>query len=95
MGRKSAELSEEAKDLIVTLAESVHNKAEHSRLLNIPRTTITSVLKKHQQTGSVKNKKRSGRKKTFTARDKTSLIQSNESQQTVELTRNHSQVKRG
>ena len=95
MGRKSAELSEEAKDLIVTLAESVHNKAELSRLLNIPRTTITSVLKKHQQTGSVKNKKRSGRKKTFTARDKTSLIQSNESQQTVELTRNHSQVKRG
>ena len=74
MGRKSAELSEEAKDLIVTLAESVHNKAELSRLLNIPRTTITSVLKKHQQTGSVKNKKRSGRKKTFTARDKTALI---------------------
>ena len=74
MGWKSAELSEEAKDLIVTLAESVHNKAELSRLLNIPRTTITSVLKKHQQTGSVKNKKRSGRKKTFTARDKTALI---------------------
>ena len=44
MSRKGAELSTETKELIITLAESVKNKAELSRMLNIPRTTITSVL---------------------------------------------------
>ena len=44
MSRKGAELSTETKELIITLSESVQNKAELSRMLNIPRTTITSVL---------------------------------------------------
>jgi len=45
MSRKSAELSAETRELIVTLSESVKNKAELSRLLNVPRTTITSGTK--------------------------------------------------
>ena len=45
MGRKSIELTIETKELIVAMSESAKNKAELSRLLNIPRTTITSVLR--------------------------------------------------
>ena len=50
MSRKGAELSIEMKELIVTLSESVKNKAELSRMLNIPRTTITSILRKYRRT---------------------------------------------
>ena len=50
MSRKGAELSTETKELIVTLSESLKNKAELSRMLNIPRTTITTVLRKYRRT---------------------------------------------
>ena len=53
MSRKGAELSTETKESIVTLSHFVQNKAELSRLLNIPRTTITRVLSKHRRTGTV------------------------------------------
>ena len=43
MSGKGTELSTETKELIITLSESVQTKAELSRMLNIPRTTITSV----------------------------------------------------
>ena len=56
------ELSTETKELIITLSESVKNKAELSRMLNIPRTTITSVLSKYRRTGTVETMTRSGRK---------------------------------
>ena len=64
MSRKGAELSTETKDLINTLSESVKNKSELSRMLNIPRTTITSVLSKYQRTGTVETLTRSCRKRT-------------------------------
>ena len=51
---------------VITLSESVKNKAE---LLNIPRTTITSVLSKYRRTGTVETLTRSGRKRSFTNRD--------------------------
>ena len=53
MSRKGAELFTKTKELIVTLSQSVQNKAELLRLLNIPRTTITSVLSKYRRTGTV------------------------------------------
>ena len=53
MSRKDAELSTETKELIVTLSQSVQNNAELSRLLNIPRTTIMSVLSKYRRTGTM------------------------------------------
>ena len=53
MSRKGAELSTETRELIVTLSQSVQNKAELSRLLNIPRTTMSSVLGKYRRTGAV------------------------------------------
>ena len=74
MSRKGAELSTETKELIITLSESVQNKAELSRMLNIPRTTITSVLSKYRRTGTVETKlTRSGRKRSFTNRDRNAL----------------------
>ena len=44
MSRKAANLSTGTKELIITLSESVKNKAELSRMLNIPRTTISRVV---------------------------------------------------
>ena len=73
MSRKGTELSTETKELIVTLLHSVQNKAELSRLLNIPRTTIASVRSKYRSTGTVKTSTRSGRKKSFTNRDRNAL----------------------
>ena len=73
MSRKGAELSTETKELIITLSESVQNKAELSRMLNIPRTTLMSVLSKHRRTGTVETLKRSGRKRSFTNRDRNAL----------------------
>ena len=73
MSRKGAELSTETKELIITLSESVQNKAELSRMLNIPRTTITSVLSKYRRTGTVETLMRSGRKRSFTNRDRNAL----------------------
>ena len=73
MSRKGAELSTEMKELIITLSESVQNKAELSRMLNIPRTTLTSVLSNYRRTGTVETLKRSGRKRSFTNRDRNAL----------------------
>ena len=53
MSRKGAKLSTETKELIITLSESVKNKAELSRMLNIRKATITSVLSKYRRTGTV------------------------------------------
>ena len=74
MSRKGAELSTETKELIITLSEFVKNKAELSRMLNIPRTTITSVLSKDRRTGTVETVvTRSGGKRSFTNRDRNAL----------------------
>ena len=81
MSRKGAELSRATNKLIITLSEiSVQNKAELSRMLNIPRTTITSVLSKYRRTGTVETLMRSGRKRSFTNRDRNAfkhLVKSN------------------
>ena len=42
-------------------------------MLNIPRTTISSVLSKHRRTGTVETLTRSGKKRSFTNRDRNSL----------------------
>ena len=71
MSRKGAELFTETKELINALSESVKNKAELSRMLNIPRTTITSVLSKYRRT--LAQWRRSGRKRSFTNRHRNAL----------------------
>ena len=81
MSQKGAELSRATNKLIITLSEiSVQNKAELSRMLNIPRTPITSVLSKYRRTGTVETLMRSGRKRSFTNRDRNAfkhLVKSN------------------
>ena len=77
MSRKGAELSTETKELIITLSESVKNKAELSRMLNIPRTTIMSVLSKYRRTGTVETLTQSGRKRSFTKNALRRLVNSN------------------
>ena len=77
MSRKGAELTAETKELIITLSESVKNKAELSRMLNIPRTTITSVLSNYRRTGTVETLTRSGRKRSFTKNALKRLVNSN------------------
>ena len=60
----------------------MQGKAELSRLLNIPRTTITSVLSEYQRTGTVETLTRSGGEKSFTNGDKNALkrlVKSNKS----------------
>ena len=42
-------------------------------MLNIPRTTITSVLIKYRRTGTVETLTRSGKKRSFTNRDRNAL----------------------
>ena len=73
MSRKGAELSTETEELIITLSESVQNKAELSRMLSIPRMTITSVLSKYRRTGTMETSTRRGRKRSFTNRDRNAL----------------------
>ena len=71
----------ETNELIVTLSQSVQNKAELSRLLDIRRhSTITSLLSKYGRTGTEETLTRSGRKKSFTNRDRNAyrrLVKSN------------------
>ena len=73
MSRKGAEPSTETKELIITLSESVQNKPELSRMLHIPRTTITRVLSKYRMTGTVETLTRSGKKRSFTNRERNAL----------------------
>ena len=62
------------KELIITLSKSVQNKVVRlSRMLNIPRTTLLSILSKYRRTGTVETLTRSGRKRSFTNRDRNAL----------------------
>ena len=73
MGRKSTELSVDIRERIIKSYEENTNISELSRIFGIPRTTIGSVIKKFNQTGSVENRSGRGRKKLFTVRDSTEL----------------------
>ena len=69
MGRKGRELSLDIKKLFVDLSENGHKLSEISKLLSVPYMTISNIVKKYRNTGSVENKKRSGRPKLESDRD--------------------------
>jgi transposase len=73
MGHKSKELSTETKELIVRLYRKKESRSYISDLLDIPLSTIDSVVKKYRSTGTVENQPRKGRRKLFTARDEIGL----------------------
>jgi transposase len=51
MGRKSKELSEDRKQLVVDLKREGHRNCEIVKLLHIPESTIRSIWKKYNSTG--------------------------------------------
>jgi DNA invertase Pin-like site-specific DNA recombinase len=55
MGRKSKELSEDWKQLVVDLKREGHRNCEIVKLLHIPESTIRSIWKKYNSTGNVEN----------------------------------------
>jgi hypothetical protein len=55
MGHKSKELSTETKELIVKLHRKKERRSYISDLLDIPLSTIDSVVKKYRSTGTVEN----------------------------------------
>ena len=69
MGRKSTELSEEVKNLIVSLKSENHKTSEIVRLLDISESTVRSVWKKLIQRGNVENLPRIGRPPKLSHRD--------------------------
>ena len=73
MGRKHKELSAETKELIMKLHRKKERRSYISDLLDIPWSTIDSVVKKYRSTGTVENQPRKGRQKLFTAWDEVGL----------------------
>ena len=69
MGTKSRELSLDIKKLVVDLYENGHKLSEISKLLSVPYMTISNIVRKYTNPGSVENKKRSGRPKLVSDRD--------------------------
>ena len=61
MGRKGRELSLDIKKLFVDLSENGHKLSKISKLLSVPYMTISNIVKKYRNTGSVENKKKSSR----------------------------------
>ena len=66
-------LSFDMREQIVHMFQKGENHYNIARALNIGRTTIRKVCLKFQETGSVFDKKRSGRPKKFTERDTNTL----------------------
>jgi DNA invertase Pin-like site-specific DNA recombinase len=60
MGRKSKELSEDRKQLVVDLKWEGHRNCEIVKLLHIPESTIRSIWKKYNSTDNVENIPRIG-----------------------------------
>ena len=68
MPKKKRELSNDVKEMIVTLNLRVLSKNKIGELLGIHRSTVGRVLKKFQEKGGVENNRRSGRPRVTDAR---------------------------
>ena len=69
MGRKGPEISPEVRKLAVDLHQNGHRLCEISKLLHLSYMTVSNIVKRFLQSGSVENKARSGRPKVGTDRD--------------------------
>lgn len=61
MGRKSQELSNDVKKMIVELFQKGFSRRKIGEVLNIPKSTVIDTVRKFLTSGSVENKPRSGR----------------------------------
>ena len=69
MGRKGPEISPEVRKLAVDLNQNGHRLCDISKLLQLPYMTVSNIVKRFLQSGSVENKARSGRPRVVTDRD--------------------------
>ena len=60
MGRKGKELTPEVKQITADLYQQGRNVKDIEEILNIPRTTISYVIKKFRERGSTENSQRPG-----------------------------------
>lgn len=74
MDRKSGGLTNEVKDLIVSLKIENHKTCEIVRLLNISESTVRSVWNKYIKRGSVENLPRVGRSRRLSHRDENWIL---------------------
>lgn len=74
MGRKSAETSENTKEVIVKLKTGGYKVSEISRMLQIPESTCRSIFKTFQERGNVLKAKRKGRPRKVSRRGETRLL---------------------
>ena len=73
MASERKELSSEVRNLIVRSHQEGKNQCELSRIFNISRSTIKSIIKKYKQHGTVENRSGRGRKCLFRYRDANQL----------------------
>lgn len=74
MDRTSGELTNEVKNLIVSLKIENHKTCEIVRLLNISESTVRSVWNKYIKRGSVENLPRVGRPRKLSHRDENWIL---------------------
>lgn len=73
MDKRRSELSSTVQELITESYRNNKNKSQLSKILGIPRTTISSVIKKFEESGSIENRSGRGRRSLFTVRDENEL----------------------
>ena len=64
MGRKACHLSDDKSHAICKLYMSVNNMKTISKILAIPRKTISNIIQTFKRTGNTKKKPMSGKRKT-------------------------------
>ena len=74
MSRKSKELSEDRKQLVVDLKREGHRNCQTVTLLHIPESTIRSIWQKYNSTGNVENIPRVGRPRKVTRHSEVRLL---------------------
>ena len=74
MARKSKEISNEIKQLVVDLKREGHRNCDIQRFLKISEYPIRSILKKFISTGNIENMPRSGRPRKMTKRAESRLL---------------------
>ena len=73
MGKRRSELSSDLRELIIESYRNIKNKSKLSKILGISSTTIVSVIKKFEESGSLEKRSGRGRRRLFTFRNESKL----------------------
>ena len=69
MGRKGKEMSPDLKKVAVDLLKNGEKISEIARVLQQPKSTISDIIRRFREAGTVENRPRSGRPPTMDDRD--------------------------